>query len=53
MGDFASRGRTVLCTWCNRQLPQERRWFPSQYCNRRHKWRHRLTEMFGSLLDSV
>ncbi|MFD6228782.1 hypothetical protein ACFWFZ_18130 [Streptomyces sp. NPDC060232] len=53
MGDFTTRGRTVLCKWCNRQIPQDRRWFPRQYCNRRHKWKHRITETVGSILDSA
>ncbi|MEU9235260.1 hypothetical protein [Streptomyces subrutilus] len=53
MGEFASRGRTVLCKWCNRQIPQTRRWFPRQYCNRWHKWKHRITEIFGGILDNA
>ncbi|MFD4864596.1 hypothetical protein [Streptomyces sp. NPDC058412] len=52
MGDFASKGRTVLCKSCNRPIPQERRWFPRQYCSRWHKWRHRITETVGNILDS-
>ncbi|GGQ10705.1 hypothetical protein [Streptomyces roseolilacinus] len=50
MGDFANRGRTVPCKWCNRPVVQDRRWFPRQYCGRWHKVKHRVTEIFGDVL---
>ncbi|MGI5481912.1 hypothetical protein [Streptomyces lavendofoliae] len=53
MGDFADRGRTVLCRSCHRPLVQNRRWFPREYCNRWHKVRHRVASFFGGVLDNV
>ncbi|WP_284453832.1 hypothetical protein [Streptomyces sp. MRC013] len=42
----------MLRAWCDRPLVQDRRWFPRRYCDRRHKLKHRVTEIVGDVLDS-
>jgi hypothetical protein len=50
MGEYANQGHTLPCKWCGRPVNPGRRFFPRRYCNRRHKWKHRFTELFGEVL---
>ncbi|MEL3948744.1 MULTISPECIES: hypothetical protein [Streptomyces] len=45
--------RTLPCTWCNKPVPQPRRWRRRLYCSKAHRRKNRVVEAVGNFLDSL